>query len=356
MTGTPQDQAWRHLPSWERRLMEITPLGPIGTGLVMAVITFLSFVCVAAIEGASIYSTGPRSVAGLSADAWAALVISLFAWAFISANEIAGKRNLRDIQFLAPKLAGISGDDLLRALEPSRERRRAGWIAAGVGLIIGAALFLGQRNAGMPERGLFEEFTLIAWWAMFATVILTSLVIRWVVMARGETSHVTDNLLDKAKLDLLSQEDAHVVGTIALRGALVWLLHAAILFLLFVGQPLNVVLIVTFLTIVAVAVMVFFTPLRWVHRLITQTKQRELAQVRDDIRNARQQVAKPGSDGAEAGSRLTGLLAYEARIEGVSEWAIDVGTMFRFVGLLSLPVISWTGGASAERIIDWLIG
>lgn len=336
--------------------MAISPVGPVLTGLVIAALVFLSFYVVTLIEGVSMFSEAERSVAGLSADAWAAFVISLFGWAFISANEIAGQRNLKDIYALAPKLAGITGDDLLRALEPSPERMRAGWIAAGVGLVIGALLFVGQRSAGMPDRGYFEEFSLIAWWAMIATMVLTSLVIRWVVMARGETSQVTDNLLDKAQLDLLSQSDAQVVGTIALRGALVWLLHAAILFLLFVGQPLNAVLIVTFLFIVAIAFMVLFTPLRWVHRLIAQTKQRELAQVRDDIRTARQQVAKTGSDGAEAGSRLTGLLAYEARIEGVSEWAIDVGTMFRFVGLLSLPVISWTGGAFAERIIDWLIG
>ena len=336
--------------------MAISPVGPVLTGLVIAVLVFLSFYAVTLIEGVSMFSDGARNVAGLSADTWAAFVISLFGWAFISANEIAGQRNLKDIYALAPKLAGISGDDLLRALEPSPERVRAGWIAAGAGLVIGALLFIGQRNAGTPERGYFEEFTLIAWWAMIATMILTSLVIRWVVMARGETSHVTDSLLNTAQLDLLSQSDAQVVGTIALRGALVWLLHAAILFLLFVGQPLNAVLIVTFLFIVAIAFMVLFTPLRWVHRLIAQTKQRELAQVRDDIRNARELVTRSGSDGAEAGSRLTGLLAYEARIEGVSEWAINVGTMFRFAGLLSLPVISWTGGAFAERIIDWLIG
>jgi len=356
MNDIPPDQAWRHLPVWEQKLMAVSPLGPVLTGLAIAVIVFASFYAVTLVEGVSMFSDGPRSVAGLSADAWAAFVISLFAWAFISANELAGRRNFADIYMLAPKLAGVTIDELMAALEPSPERQRGGWIAAGIGLVIGAVLFIGQRNAGTPERGYFEEFSAVAWWAMLATMILTSLVIRWVVMARGDTTYVTDNLMQKAQLDLLSQSDAHVVGQIALRGAVVWLLHAAILCLLFVGQPLNAVLIVTFLTIVAIAFMVLFTPLRWVHRLIAQTKQRELAQVRDDIRNARQQVTQTGSNGAEAGSRLTGLLAYEARIEGVSEWAIDVGTMFRFAGLLSLPVISWTGGAFAERIIDWLIG
>ncbi|CDO60081.1 hypothetical protein BN1012_Phect1868 [Candidatus Phaeomarinobacter ectocarpi] len=336
--------------------MAVSPVGPVATGFGLAALVFASFYLVTVIEDVSIFSTADRSVVGLSADAWAALVISTFFWAFISANEIAGQRNIKDIYTLAPKLAGITGDDLMRALEPSPERRRAGWIAAVLGLVIGAALFIAQRDAGTPERGYFEEFTLVAWWALIATMLLSSLVIRWVVMARGETTEVTDNVLESAQLDLLSRADAHMVGGIALRGALVWLLHAAILFLLFVGQPLNAVLIVAFLFIVTIALMVFFMPLRWVHRLITQTKERELTKVRDDIRRTRVQLSDTGNAGAQAGSRLTGLLAYEARIESVSEWAIDVGTMFRFVGLLSLPVISWTGGAFAERIIDWMIG
>lgn len=336
--------------------MAVSPVGPVLTGLAIAAMVFASYYVVTLIEGVSIFDDGPRSVAGLSADSWAAFVISLFAWAFISANELAGRRNFADIYVLAPKLAGVTVDELLAALEPSPERQRGGWIAAAFGLALGAVLFIGQRDAGTPERGYFEEFTPIAWWAMIATMILSSLVIRWVVMARGDTAYVTDNLMDKAKLDLLSQSDAQAVGHIALRGAVVWLLHAAILFLLFVGQPLNAVLIATFCLIVAIAFMVLITPLRWVHQLIARTKERELTKIREDIRRARQQVVHHGPVGAEAGSRLTGLLAYEARIEGVSEWAIDVGTMFRFAGLLSLPVISWTGGAFAERIIDWMIG
>ena len=356
MANIPPDQAWRHLPAWEQRLMRLSPVGPVLTGLAIAATVFASFYLVAVIDGVSIFSDGTRSVYGMAPEAWAAFVISLFTWAFISANELAGRRTFTDVFILAPKLAGVSGEDLLRALEPSKERNRDGLIAAGAGLFVGASIFLGQRNSDLPERGMFENFGLIDTWTLVASMILASLVVRWVVMTRGESSIVTDSLLETAKLDLLSRSDAGVIGQIALRGAVVWLLHAAILFLMFVGQPLNAVLIVAFLAIVAIAFMVLFTPLRWVHRLIAQTKQRELTQIRDDIRDARIQVTQSGSGGAEAGSRLTGLLAYEARIEGVSEWAIDVGTMFRFVGLLSLPVVSWTGGAFAERIIDWMIG
>jgi len=241
--------------------MAVSPVGPLATGFVLAALTFASFAAAAAIEGVSIFSDADGSVAGLSPDAWAAVVIALFAWAFISANEIAGQRTLKDIYALAPKLTGLSGDALLQALEPSAKRKRDGWIAAAAGLVLGAVLYIGQRNPDAPELGYFDDFGITAWWGISATMVLTSLIVRWVVMARGETSHVTNNLLDQAQLDLLSQDDARMVGRIALRGALVWLLHAAILFLLFVGRPLNAVLILNFLAIVAIAVMVFVTPL-----------------------------------------------------------------------------------------------
>ncbi len=350
-----KEQTSPHLPALTRRLIAVSSLRVIGTGFALAVLIFTSFLIVTAIEQVSVFEAGPRSIAGLSLDAWAAFVISLFAWAFLSANELAGRRNREDVHTLAPKLAGLSGEELLRALEPTDAHRRAGWIAVGVGAVVGAVIVLAQRTAVMPERGWFEGFTLVAWWALIATMILASLVLRWAVMARGETTQVPDSLLDQAKLDLLSPGEVQLVGHIALRGALVWLLHAAILCLMFVGQPLNAVLVATFLAIVAIAVFVFLTPLRWVHRLISRTKQKELAKIREDIRRARRESAQTGEIGARAGSRLAGLLAYEARIDNVSEWAIDVGTVARFVGLLSLPIISWTGGAFAERIIDWLI-
>ncbi len=57
------------------------------------------------------------------------------------------------------------------------------------------------------------------------------------------------------------------------------------------------------------------------------------------------------TDTAAAG-RLPALLAYETRIERVSEWPFDSPTLARFGLLLLLPLLSWLGGALVERALD----
>jgi hypothetical protein len=49
--------------------------------------------------------------------------------------------------------------------------------------------------------------------------------------------------------------------------------------------------------------------------------------------------------------RLPGLLAMEARIEGVNTWPFDISTFLRFSALGLLAVGSWLGGAVIERLL-----
>jgi uncharacterized membrane protein len=76
-------------------------------------------------------------------------------------------------------------------------------------------------------------------------------------------------------------------------------------------------------------------------------KAAERDRVREQIRHAR--------EGRED-VRLPGLLAWEARIESVSEWPIDASSL-RLAGLYVLiPVLSWVGGALVERVVDVVVG
>jgi hypothetical protein len=47
--------------------------------------------------------------------------------------------------------------------------------------------------------------------------------------------------------------------------------------------------------------------------------------------------------------RLSGLLAFEARIAGVGEWPFDVETLVWFGVFLALPLGSWIAGALDEH-------
>ena len=54
---------------------------------------------------------------------------------------------------------------------------------------------------------------------------------------------------------------------------------------------------------------------------------------------------------AAAAARIPGILAYEARVEGVREWPVDVPTLLRLTLYLALPLVSWIGGAFVAMIL-----
>jgi hypothetical protein len=95
----------------------------------------------------------------------------------------------------------------------------------------------------------------------------------------------------------------------------------------------------------------FLLPVRGLRRQIRARKAEELARLREDIRRNRELAAEPGTESAEAGARLPGLLAYEKRIESVREWPFDAPTLTRFFLYVAIPLGSWVGGALVERLL-----
>jgi hypothetical protein len=102
---------------------------------------------------------------------------------------------------------------------------------------------------------------------------------------------------------------------------------------------------------VAVAAVAFVLPVRGLRRQIRARKAEELAKVREDIRRNRGLAAESGTESAEAGGRLPGLLAYMNQIESVREWPFDAPTLTRFFLYVAIPLGSWVGGALVERLL-----
>jgi hypothetical protein len=94
-------------------------------------------------------------------------------------------------------------------------------------------------------------------------------------------------------------------------------------------------------------VVALILPCRGAHRVLRSAKRAELEEVRRQIAEVRR---------TREDTRLPGLLAWETRIEGLSEWPIDA-TAFRRIGLLLLlPLASWVGSALVERLVDASLG
>ena len=95
------------------------------------------------------------------------------------------------------------------------------------------------------------------------------------------------------------------------------------------------------------AVVALVLPCRGVHRALRSAKRTELEEVRSQIAEARR---------TREDTRLPGLLAWEARIEGLSEWPIDAAALGRTGLFLLLPLASWVGSALVERLVNASIG
>jgi hypothetical protein len=102
---------------------------------------------------------------------------------------------------------------------------------------------------------------------------------------------------------------------------------------------------------VPLAAAAFVLPVRGLRRQIRARKTEELAKVREDIRRNRELAAEPGTESAEASTRLPGLLAFEKRIESVRDWPFDAPTLTRFFLYVAIPLGSWIGGALVERLL-----
>ncbi len=149
-------------------------------------------------------------------------------------------------------------------------------------------------------------------------------------------------------LDLLNFAPAYAAARIGLRIALVWIIGFAIsgLFFLHMGLWFVVVLIVLGL---AVGIAALLIPVQGVMRQIREAKRAELARLQEEIHGLR--------DGAMNGTtqspgRMADLLAYETRVQAISEWPFDVPTLRRFGLYLMIPLASMIGGAFVERVVD----
>jgi len=172
------------------------------------------------------------------------------------------------------------------------------------------------------------------------------------------TSYWTERALDAftAKLDLLDTTPDRRVAAAGLRRSFFWLGASSLASLAFVDLGFSWMTGLVLSLTLTFGTLLFFAPLARLARRIGAEKASELARVRARIRGARDALLDDkGVAGLARASDLPALLAYEQRIEGVREWAIDVSQVLRFATLVVLALGSWLGGAVTDRIVDgWL--
>ena len=104
----------------------------------------------------------------------------------------------------------------------------------------------------------------------------------------------------------------------------------------------------------ATATTALLLPVGGIRARIRQEKRVRLASVRSVLR-ASDLAIREGRAELDEVARLPGLLALEARIEGVCEWPLDTGSLVRFGFYVVLGLGSWLGAASVERLLDYAL-
>jgi len=155
-----------------------------------------------------------------------------------------------------------------------------------------------------------------------------------------------------ARIELLVLERVAPFSWRSVRAVLVLVLFMVILSLQAIFEPNPDGAIGMVIAISLVAIAVFLIPLIPLQKRIDAAKQSELARIRADIHRDNEARTAGGGDW----SRLTGLIAYEQRIERVSTWAFNAPTVMRFVLYVSLGIGSWVGAAFVERWLGTLLG
>ena len=110
-----------------------------------------------------------------------------------------------------------------------------------------------------------------------------------------------------------------------------------------VGAAVNSVLML-FLALTALIL-----PMRGIHQRIQTQKREELATIRQHIQRERDKLLA-ASGGVD--DRLVALLAMETRIERVEEWPFGAGSLYRVGFYLLLGLGSWVGAALVERMLE----
>jgi hypothetical protein len=161
--------------------------------------------------------------------------------------------------------------------------------------------------------------------------------------------HVEIDLLDLAPVAPLTRYGLRIVLLLAILTAA--FMTISIFLVLSVSSPPAVAVLLPCICNLAVATAAFLLPVRGLRRHIRARKTEELAQLLDEIRRNRELVSESGTESAEAGARLPGLLAYAKALESVREWPFDAPTLTRFFLYVAIPLGSWVGGALVERLL-----
>lgn len=348
----------------EQKLVRLLGGRPWIAALIVAAGLFSSFHLLAVLFGIYEFLTAEKfpdieSTLGMDPYTWAAFVTSLLTGFGISASSFALMHDDRDLRTVAPVLGREPGEliDTWIAFQGSRliRARIVSVVFFTIGVVVVFNNIPGTSDLlGIPSAVPLPWFQQVpAAWFLIVVPLNFAVIGKSAYFTVAEETFLQSLRLDGLEIVLFEPERLKPFNRMALRRSLLWIVGSSIGLLFFLSPAIQPERLGPFLiAIMLVAFATLLLPLYGIHRKIRETKQVELGVVRALIVELKDELIRPHVGGGDAAQRLMGVIAYEARLERVSDWSIDLPTMGKFSLYLAIPVFSWVGGALVERVVD----
>jgi len=337
--------AHNRAPLFEVRLHQLSPLPPLATGLLLAGLLFGAYTLLALYFGQSFLDVTDEGVR-INPGSWAAFVISLVFAAALTMPV----RGRAEWEAALPALEATldeEGRALARAIAigPSRPRLSRALIAVVIGAAGGVAFNLWLMTSAELSFEQFIQSTGL--WFMIVQPMLFGLGVRAAVQLSDDDKEMARLVRGHLQVDLAQLNRLEVYGRLGLRGALSWLVMAAIILLFFVfAAPVAVSIGALVLALIAGGY-AFASTIGPVVQVAGAARDAKLAEVRATIAAAGELTLK----GEVPPAPLSELTAYESWLEKRPVWPISAPVSRRLALYGLIPVLAWFGAAAAELLL-----
>lgn len=355
----------RFIPS-EVSIYRLSPLGFIGTTLLIFLVCYGSFVLIAELTGQPhMFETmdPDQSRSGrfsfvlgetryvLEQVAWVGFVLSLILTAAFALAE-SGRRVSREMaDEIAESLPDTGRADAEAFMSGAPASWRARYRAYFIGGAVGGLFFNVIMVLAIGTTPLQYMQSIGLWFLLFSP-FLWGVGIRAGVDVSRESSEIQRLIAAHLEIDLFRLERLQVYGRLGVRGALSWAIMAAIILLFIADRQQIVIALVTIAMSIAGGLFIFISAVTPVHKLILSAKAAELDRVHAEMSACRDRAL---AGDAEASSALAGLTDYEQWIEKRPEWPISPTVTMRFALYVLIPLVPIIGSYVFERIADQIL-
>jgi len=160
----------------------------------------------------------------------------------------------------------------------------------------------------------------------------------------------------RCSVELFHEEPRKVFARSGMRVALAWTGGSGISLALLLDSTHPPVVIGVLLLAVGMGFFSLFLSCRGIRQAVREEKARSLVEIRRRLRGEMADFAASPAESPQPSPVLASLVALEARVEAVADWPLDSALARRFGLILLVPLLSWTGGALVERVIDSAFG